>query len=100
LTTLEDVVVEGEAKDVVDLSKENPWTLEEVERASNSMDGEEEVEVGVESSSSLSFRKRMQRLLPHSLSFKERLKDRTISYVDLLQPDTEGATQFRKGSST
>ena len=35
----------------------------------------------------LSFHERMKRLSPHQLPLKERMKDRTISYVDLLHPD-------------
>ena len=35
----------------------------------------------------LSFSKRMKRLLLYRFPLKERMKDRTISYVDLLRPD-------------
>ena len=35
----------------------------------------------------LSFHERMKRLSPHRLPLKERMKDRTISYVDLFRPD-------------
>ena len=35
----------------------------------------------------LSFHERMKRLSPHWLPLKKRMKDRTISYVDLLHPD-------------
>ena len=33
----------------------------------------------------LSFRERMKRLSPHRLPLKERMKERTISYADLLR---------------
>ena len=35
---------------------------------------------------SLSFCKRMKGLLPHCRSLKERMRDKTVSYVDLLRP--------------
>ena len=34
-----------------------------------------------------SFLERMKRLSPHRLPLKERMKDQTFSYVDLLRPD-------------
>ena len=34
------------------------------------------------------FYERMKRLFPHQLPLKERMKDRTISYVDLLCQDS------------
>jgi hypothetical protein len=39
------------------------------------------------SSRSLSFRKRMKILSPHRCLLKDRMKDKTVSYVDLLRPD-------------
>ena len=35
----------------------------------------------------LLFSERMKRLSPHRLPLKERMKDQTISYIDLLCPD-------------
>ena len=46
---------------------------------------DEVTEVG-ESSKSLLFRKRMRGLEPHHLPLKDRLKDKTVSYIDLFQP--------------
>ena len=39
-----------------------------------------------ESSRSLSFCKRMRELAPHHLLLKDRLKDKTVSYIDLFRP--------------
>jgi len=71
------------------LTTGNRWTAEEVKRASNSVDIEEAPEVRVGSSSTSRFREKMRRLSPHRPPWKERIKDRTISYVDLLEADTE-----------
>ena len=38
------------------------------------------------SSRSLSFREKMRRLPPHSLLLKDRLKDKTVPYMDLFRP--------------
>ena len=54
------------------------------------MDGEETsndkdlVKVVAEPPRTLSFREKMKRILPHCLPVKERMKDCTINYVDLL----------------
>ena len=45
------------------------------------------VKVAEESSKILPIRKKMRGLLPHRLTLKERMKDRTISDVDLLHPN-------------
>ena len=47
---------------------------------------EQEVKVVGESSKSLSFCKRMRGLLPHHRLLKDRLRDKTISYINLFQP--------------
>ena len=60
--------------------------INDVDNDDNSEDVEE-VNIVVESSKTLSFHEKMKRLSPHRLPLKERMKDRTISYVDLLQPD-------------
>ena len=78
--------VGGDADDVVDLSADIPWKTNDVDVEENSINMEE-VKIAVESSRALSFRERMKRLSPHCLPLKERMKDRTISYVDLLWPD-------------
>ena len=67
-------------EDVIDLNADIVWTQIE-------MDGHEEVKDVADPSRALSFREKMKRLLPHRLPLKERMKDRTISYVDLLCPD-------------
>ena len=40
-----------------------------------------------ESSRSLSFRKRMRGLTPHCLLLKDRLKNKTVAYIDLFRLD-------------
>ena len=57
-----------------------------MERESN--DVEQEVEPKVEIPKILSFCERMKKLSPHRLPLKEWMKDRTISYLDLLRPDS------------
>ena len=52
-----------------------------------SNDVEQGTEPMVELTEVLSFRERMKRLSSHPLPLKERMKDRIISYVDLLCPD-------------
>ena len=52
-----------------------------------SNDTEQRIEPMIELTKVLLFRERMKRLCPHRLPLKERMKDRTISYVDLLYPD-------------
>ena len=47
----------------------------------------EKVKVVGESSRSLSFRERMRGLSPHRRPLKDRMRDKTVSYVDLLRPD-------------
>ena len=47
---------------------------------------EGEVKVVGESSRSLSFRERMRGLLPHRRPLKDRMRDKTVSYIDLLRP--------------
>ena len=39
------------------------------------------------SSKSLSFREKMRGLSPHHFSLKDRLKDKTVPYIDLFRPD-------------
>ena len=70
--------MDGEVDDVVGLNEDK------------AIDTKEEVKVVGESSRSLSFCKRMKRFLPHHRSLKDRMKARmknkTVSYVDLLRP--------------
>jgi hypothetical protein len=51
-----------------------------------SIDMEEEVKVEVKFSRFLLFCERMKGLVPHCRQLKDRMKDKTIFYVDLLQP--------------
>jgi hypothetical protein len=60
---------------------------EEVEDEDNTVDKQEEVTEAVDSSQPLSFCESMRGLSPHPLPLGERMKDRTISYVDLLRPN-------------
>jgi hypothetical protein len=46
--------------------------------------GKDEVKIVGESSRSLSFREKMRRLSPHCRPLKDRMKDKTVSNVDLL----------------
>ena len=51
----------------------------------HSKETEHKVKVEGESSKSLSLRQRMRALSPHNLPL-DRMRDKTISYMDLLQP--------------
>ena len=78
--------MDRDVDDAVDLSADIPWKINDVDNDDNS-EHLEEVNIAVESPKTLSFRERMRRLLPHRLPLKERMKDRAISYVDLLRSD-------------
>ena len=60
------------------------------------------VKVAGESSKTMSIRKKRRGLSPHRLPLKERMKDRTISYFDLLQPNPLPKMEPRRkpGAST
>ena len=51
-----------------------------------SIDTEKEVNVVGKSLRSLLFRKKMKRLSPHHCPLKDQMRDKMVSYVDLLQP--------------
>ena len=57
---------------------------------------EKEVKVEGESSKSLSFRERMRGLSPHYLPLKDRMRDKIVSYMDLLQPDPPPSDSSKK----
>ena len=57
---------------------------------------EQEVKVEGESSKSLSFRQRMRALSPHHLPLKDRIKDETVSYMDLLRPGPPSSESSKK----
>ena len=73
--------------DAIDLSTDIPWTIIEMDDEEESNDMEQGTESMAELTKVLSFYERMKRLSPHWLPLKERMKDQTISYVDLLRPD-------------
>ena len=81
-----EAIVECEMFDAVDLSSDIPWTLTKTDDDEESNDVEQGTKPMAELTEHLSFRERMKRLSPHRLPLKERMKDRTISYVDLLHP--------------
>jgi hypothetical protein len=62
----------------------------------NSNETEEEVKVEGESSKSISFRERMRALPPHHLPLKDRKKDKTVSYMDLLRPGPPPSESSKK----
>jgi hypothetical protein len=64
----------NEADDAVELNEEK------------SNEREKEVKVVCESSRSLSFWKKMKGLSPYYHLVKDRMMDKTVSYVDLLRP--------------
>ena len=73
--------------DAVDLSLDIPWTITKTDNEEKSNDVEQVVEPMAEATKVFSFHERMKRLSPHRLPLKERMKDRTINYVDLLHPN-------------
>ena len=78
--------VGGDPNDVVDLDGDILKKPGDVDVEDNSFDIEK-IKVAGESSKTLFFRKKMRGLSPHRLPLKEQMKDRTISYVDLLRPN-------------
>ena len=74
-------------QDVIDLSSDIPWTIINMDDDKESNDVEQGTEPMAELIEVLSFRERMKRLSLHWLPLKERMKDQTISYVDLLRPN-------------
>ena len=64
----------SEADDVADLNEEK------------SIETKNEVNVVGEALRSLSFRERLKTLLPHRRPLKDQMKDKTVSYVNLLRP--------------
>lgn len=80
--------VESEDEDVVDLTADKePWKANASDGEDNTKKAEDGVKDGEASSRTLSFRERVRRLSPHRLPLKERMKDPTIGYMDLLRPD-------------
>ena len=84
---MESTILGCKVEDVIDLSADIVWTQIETDSEEESNGEYEEVKDVADPSRALSFREKMKRLSPHRLPLKERIKDRTISYVDLLRPD-------------
>jgi hypothetical protein len=60
---------------------------------------EQEVKVEGESSKSTSFREGMRGLSPHRRPLKDRMRDKTVSYMDLLRlgpPPSESSKKYEK----
>ena len=58
-----------------------------------SKDMDKDVKVVGKSSRSLLFHKRMRRLSPHCRPLKNRMRDKTVFYVDLLRPGPPPSTR-------
>ena len=71
----------------IDLSMDIPWTITEMDDEEESNNVKQGAEPMAKFTKVLSFHERMKRLSPNWLSLKKRMKDRTITYVDLLCPD-------------
>ena len=82
-----EVIIGSMVEDVIDLSVDFAWTSIEMDDEEESNGEEQEVEDVADLPRTLSFCEKMKRLSPHCLPLKERMKDCTISYVDLLCPD-------------
>ena len=81
------MAIECKMFDAVDLSTDIPYTIIKMDNEEELKDVEQGTEPMVELTKALLFSERMKRLSPHRLPLKEQMKDRTISYVDLLRPD-------------
>ena len=82
-----EATIECKINDVVDLSANITWTLIKMVDGEESNDEEEEVKAMVEALKTLLFCEKRKRFSLHHLPLKKRMKDCTISYVDLLCPD-------------
>ena len=74
-------------EDVIDLSTDIIWTPIEMDADEESNEKKLKVKDVVDRPRTLSFCEKMTKLLPHCLPLKESIKDRSISYVDLLPLD-------------
>ena len=83
-----EAIVECKVVDIIDLSADIVWTPIEIDGEEESNDKEQEVKDVADPPRTLSFCKTMKKLLPHHLPLKERMKDQSISYVDLFCPDS------------
>ena len=80
-----EATIECDIFEAIDLSKDIPWTIIKLDDEEESNDVEQEAEIEIPKV--LSFCERMKRLSLHRLPLKERMKDQTISYVDLFHLD-------------
>ena len=76
--------MECKVDDVIDLSANISWTPIKIDSEKESHEEEEDVKVVADPPRTLTFSEKMKRLSFHRLPLKERMKDRTISYVNLL----------------
>ena len=88
---MSEATIECKMFDAGNLSLDILWMITEMDNDEESKDVEQGTEPMAELTKVLSFCERMKRLSPHRLSLKERMKDRTISYVDLLHLDPHPA---------
>ena len=79
--------VECNEDDVIDLSADISWSPIKIDSDEESHDEEKDEKAMEDPMRNLSFFEKMKRLLPRRLLLRERMKDHTISYVDLLCPD-------------
>jgi hypothetical protein len=79
--------VNSESNDAVDLNVDNP------------IDTKQGIKLVGESLRSLSFRKRMRHLSPHRYSLDERIKNKMVSYVDLILPGPPPSRRDNKKQS-
>ena len=70
-----EAIVECDMFEAIDLSKDIPWTITEVDDEEESNDVEQEAKPKVEIPKVLSFHERMKRFFPHQLLLKEQMKD-------------------------
>ena len=82
-----EATIECKVDDVIDLSANIVWTPIKMDGEEESNDKEQEVKDVADSPRTFLFRERMKKLLSHRLPLKERMKDQSINYVDLLCPD-------------
>ena len=82
-----EAIVGCKLKDVIDLSADIAWTPIEMDDDGKSNQEEEKMKDVEDLLGTLSFLEKIRILLPHCLPLKERMKDCTISYVDLLCRD-------------
>ena len=80
--------VECNKDDVIDLSADISWSPIKIDSEEESHDEEKDEKVVEDPMKNLSFVKKMNRLSPHRLLLSKWMKDCTISYVDLLCPDS------------